>query len=281
MSPGGRSERVERLRAEIARLETDGAARFPAGAPRRVALGRDLSLDRVLRGGLLRGGLTEVVPARPADAGAASGFALALAARFAHTGGTILWIVEDGAAREDGLPYLPGLRRHGLDDARLLVVRTPAGTDTLWAMEEALKCRALAVVLAELRRTKSYDLVASRRLVLAAARGGTPGVLLATGAPGGAASLSSAAQVRFEIGAGTSPVRPAADPRRPPLPGPAAWHVRLARIRAGPTGAAPFDWTRLWPLVWDHEEARFCDALPLSAPALPRDGSHPAAARVA
>ncbi len=263
MSQGGRSEQVDVLRDVIARIEGDGAiaARFDAGLPRRVPLGRGLALDLMLRGGLGRGALHEVVAAAPGDAAAASGFALALAARFARKG-TIVWIVEDAARAEHGAPYAPGLAAHGIDPGRLIVVATATAQDSLWAMEEALKAQASAVV-ADLWRVKAYDLVASRRLVLAAQKGATPGILVAAGAPGLAARLSSAAETRFEIAAAPGPALASAGASsgaRLPLPGRAAWAVRLARIRAGPAAHDP---DRFWPLVWNHEEAWFCDALPL------------------
>ena len=281
MSRGGRSERVGFLRDAIARIEGDGsiAVRFadsPAGTARSVRLGRDLALDGALRGGLGRGALHEVVAAAPGDAGAACGFALALAIRFStDTKAPVVWIVEDAARAENGAPHAPGLAAHGLDPDRLIVVATTNSQDSLWAMEEALKCRAGAVV-ADLWRAKAYDLVASRRLVLAAQKSGTPGILV-PGTTGCARTLSSAARTRFEVRAVSSRAVPSAGGRIP-LPGHANWGVRLARIRAGPTGVAAFDWEKFWPLVWDHEEAWFRDALPLPPSADLRDRPHPQAA---
>ena len=289
MSSGGRSEQVGALRDVIARIEGEGAFVPAFGrqdshtrAPRKVALGRaggELALDRLLRGGIGRGTLNEVVAAAAGDAGAASGFALALAARFADEMGRetaaapVVWVMEDAARAEGGAPYAPGLAAHGLDPARLLLVRAKGGTDALWAAEEALKCRAVAAVVVDLWRAKTYDLVASRRLLLAAAAGGTPAILVPAGAPG--AALSSAAQARFTVAAAPGPHLEAGS--RVPIPGRAAWAVRLARIRAGPAGAsAGFDWEKIWPLVWDHQEARLCDALPVPSSALPRDRPHPA-----
>lgn len=279
MSLGGRSEQVGFLRDAIARIESNGspAAHFGETGPvQGIALGQDVALDRVLRGGLRRSALHEVLAASPGDAAAASGFALALAVRFAAaaSGAPVVWILEDAARAELGAPYAPGLAAHGLDPGRLVVVRTLSGADSLWAMEEALKSRAVAAVVLDLWRTKVYDLVASRRLALAAQKSGTPGLLVPAGAPGTAQDLSSAAQTRFEVGAASGSNAAGAFI---PLPGRAAWAVRLARIRAGPAVGA-FDWEKFWPLVWDHEEARFCDALPLPAPALPRDRPYPAAA---
>lgn len=281
MSLGGRSEQVGFLRDVIARIEGSAPSLGVVRPAARVALGMEgaFALDHVLGGGLARGTLHEVVAARPGDAGATCGFALALAARFAaDTRTTVVWIVEDGARLESGAPYAPGLAAHGLDPARLVVVRTANGADTLWAMEEALKCRGLAVVVADLWRTKPYDLVASRRLVLAAQKSATPGILVPAGAAGTAQALSSAARTRFEVAAAPGSLIASAGERLP-LPGAAAWTVRLARIRAGPDGHAEnFDWEKIWPLVWDHEEARFRDALSLHPPALLRDRPHTSAA---
>lgn len=285
MSPGGRADQVGALRERIARIEGDGsvAPSFGRKATAKVALGRagrELALDHALGGGLARGTLNEVVATAAGDAGAASGFALALAARFAADApgprAPVVWVMEDAARAEGGAPYAPGLAAHGLDPARLLCVRAKGGADALWAAEEALRCRAVAAVVIDLWRTRSYDLVASRRLLLAAAAGGAPAILVPAGAPG--VAPSSAAQVRFAVAAAGG--RGIAMAPRLPIPGRAAWAVRLARIRAGPAGIpAGFDWEKIWPLVWHQEEACLCDALPVPPPSHARDRPYPAAAR--
>lgn len=287
MSPGGRAEQMGALRERIARIEGDGSV-APSFGRRMVAAkvalgrraGRELGLDRVLDGGLARGTLNEVVAETARDSGAACGFALALAARFADEAqgpsAPVVWVMEDAARAEGGAPYAPGLAAHGLDPGRLLVVRARGGTDALWAAEEALRCRAVAAVVIDLWRIKTYDLVASRRLLLAAAAGGTPAILVPAGAPG--VAPSSAAQVRFAVAAAGG--RGIAMAPRLPVPGRAAWAVRLARIRAGPAGIpAGFDWEKIWPLVWHQQEARLCDALPVPPPSHARDRPGPAKAR--
>lgn len=278
MSPGGRADQVGFLRDAIARIEANGrraqAAFAPAGGRGlRPRLG-ETGLDQALKGRLGRGALHEIVAASPGDAAAASGFALALATRFAAPcppASSIVWIIEDQAKAEAGLPYAPGLAIHGLDPRRLIVVATASGQDTFWAMEEALRCKSLAAVVAEVWRLKTYDLAASRRLHLAAQKSGTPGLLIPAGAAGEASRLSSAARTRFEVRAMPGPPRASAADRTP-IPGPAAFAVRIARIRAGP-GASPdaFDRDRFWPVLWDHEEACFRDALPLPVSARDRD----------
>ncbi len=268
------------LRDAIARIEGSAPARFSDARPARsrVALGPDLALDAALRGGLRRGALHEVVAATPGDAGAASGFALALAVRLATEGcAPVIWILEDEARAEGGAPYAPGLAEHGMSPDRLIVVGTATGPDSLWAMEEALKCRAVGAVVADLWRTRSYDLTASRRLVLAARANGTTGLLVPAGAAGMASVFASAAHTRFEVSAAPGlPVGAAGG--RLPLPGRAAWSVRLARNRTGPStgdgeSGSDLDRDRVWPLAWDHGKAWFRDALPF--PLVSHDADRP------
>ncbi|WP_020176692.1 ImuA family protein [Methyloferula stellata] len=282
--PAGLSERVDFLRAKIASLEAmDGEStsgrRWNAGIRRmpRVGLGdaQELcSLDRALQGGLEPGALHEIVAARPAARTAASGFAFALAARFAgasaKTRAAIVWIVEAKAARETGALYGPGLALLGLDPSRLVLVETRDAQESLWAMEEALKCRSSAAVIGEIwGLAKIYDLAASRRLLLAARKSATPGLLVAAGLAGEAEHLSSGAGTRFEIGTSASPHLASAGGRQP-MPGKTVWTVRLVKARAGPQGFG-FDRDKVHPLTWDPEKACFRDALSFAVPSISSD----------
>jgi protein ImuA len=144
--------------------------------------------------------------------------------------------------------------------------------DTLWVMEEALKCRGVSAVLAETwAKPRDYSLTVSRRLAFAAKAGGTAGLLRHAKAAGAADVMSSAAAIRFEIAARRSlPVPPAG--RGPPLPGPAAWGVRVARMRAGAAGlGCGLDWQKFSDVAWDHEETCFRDALSLPMAAASRN----------
>jgi protein ImuA len=292
MSLAGSSERIGFLRQTLARIEAQAFPASPAAAaqvvwrshkPERIALGaQNFSLDRVLGGGLQIGALHDIVAAHPRDAAAAAAFAAALAIRFgsAQSRSAFVWIVEDIGAREEGLPYAPGLRLHGLDPARLILVRTINVRDTLWVMEEALKCRGVSAVLAETwARPKDYSLTVSRRLALAARAGGSAGLLRHASAAGEADAIVSAAATRFEIAARRSLPLPAAG-RGPPLPGPAAWGVRVARMRAGAAGLGrALDWQKFSDVAWNHEETCFRDALSLPLSAAPRN--RPAHAAIA
>ncbi len=193
----------------------------------------------------------------------------------------IIWIVEDFARLEGGAPYGPGLALHGVDPASLILVHTASAKDSLWAMEEALKCRGVAAVIGEIwSLEKIYDLTAARRLALAAQSGGASALMLAAGMAGAADRLASCAHTRFEVFAhrGVSAQRGSSLPGLPlpglPLPGLACWSVRIVKARGGAEGAVSI------ALLWDHEEGCFRDAFPLHliADAGDRPG-HPADAR--
>jgi protein ImuA len=252
---------IAALRATLARLGRGGSA-MPAS---RFGLG-SRGVDGRLSGGLAAGELHEIVAAGAGDAGAASGFAAMLAARVAaERPGVVVWIVEDMAVRESGLPDGHGLAAHGLDPARLVLVRVPRAGDGLRAAEDALKARGLAAAIVEFAGApKAYDLVASRRLLLAARAGGAPAFVLMTGAGAVSARLSSVAATRWEIAATASGREAGGTPGR-------------ARIRAGLVrlrGGLPHVWT----LELDHERGllREGPSLPLDHAAAPAD--RPAAA---
>ncbi len=258
MSQGGSSERLFFLRRRIAALEAQGGARLSASPP----AAQDGPLG-ALRAALAAGGLAEVVPTRPRDCAAAAGFAFAFASPAARRG--LVWIVEDMAAREIGLPYGRGLAAAGLDPRRLALVRTRRGRETLWAMEEALKAGAGAVLAESWIAPAAYDLTASRRLLLAARRGGGLGLLLPLRAAGEAARLASAADARFEAGALPHPAPPARNTLALPTPGPLAWRLRLVKARARLlAGRDSFGWR---DLLFDPETCVFADAFPQRVPA--------------
>jgi protein ImuA len=220
------------------------------------------AFDAVLGGGLADDALHEIVPAQPADRAAAMGFALALAARFLSQRPASALVISEGfAADESGALYGPGLVAHGLALSRLVFVRAPDAALAFWAIEEALKCGAPAVVIGEIWSLKGYSLAASRRLLLAARKGRTPALLIMASAYGQAERLSSAAETRFEIAAAPSATIPAA--AGPDLPGPFACEARLIKARlarAGPEGPVQaFDPGRVIRLEWRSQDMTFKD----------------------
>ena len=170
------ADALRRVIHGIEEARSPGRPRLPLGVP---------EIDRTLPGGGLRlGSIHEV-----AGDEAATGFCAALLARAAKAGasggargeapggvpggareGSLLWL-----ARGDDL-YAPGLVRYGIGAGQLLVVSgLHRQDDMLWAMEEALRCRAVRGVVAE---TGRIGLAAGRRLMLAAEGTGVLGLVL-------------------------------------------------------------------------------------------------------
>lgn len=215
--PLDRAALVSALRARIAPLERPAAPVEEGAVPLAPAI--DAALPW---GGLARAGLHEILAADP---GAAGGFCAILLARAAAGGrGPVLWI----APEPDAWP--PGLARFGLSPADLILVRAPRPEDGLWAMEETLRCTAVAAALLALREV---DMTAARRLQLAAEAGGALGLLLRPDAEN-PAPIAALTRWRVTAIAGTSgSPHDLGDPR---------WQLDLLRCRAGRPGA--------WSVTW-------------------------------
>ena len=202
-------------------------------------------IDHALGGGLARAALHEVAAAGESAITAATQFALGVAAH-AQEPRAVVWIAEEIGLRENGAPYGPGLDDLGLRPERLVTVAAAKPRDVLGAMEEALRCRAVAVVIGEIRSAR-LDLAASRRLSLAAGHRDVCAFLLRT-APG---TDASAAATRWTVAGARSRANAAG-------PGPARLSVLLTRNRHGPVG--------LWTLEWHRGERRFDLAPSVSQP---------------
>ena len=147
--------------------------------------------------------------------------------------GTVLVCQSRGGAARFGRLHGPGWRDLGLEPADLLILRARRERDVPWAMEEGLRCGALAAVLAE---AEGIEFTVSRRLALAAAEGGTPALLLRHDALGPA----SAALTRWRVTA--LPGR--ADPFDEGAPGLPRWRLALVRARGGRPATCDVEWNR-------------------------------------
>jgi protein ImuA len=104
------------------------------------------AVDHCLDGGLACGGLHEVRSPLARDIGAATGFALGLAARAIQADRSgrsgIVW-VSDPATRVDGGGLFPaGLAQYGLDPSSMTIVEPGDLQGAMWAADEAAGCRA-------------------------------------------------------------------------------------------------------------------------------------------
>ncbi|WP_029274555.1 ImuA family protein [Pedobacter borealis] len=110
----------------------------------------------------------EFISPTVADAAATTGFMAGLMGHLMQQDGTCLWV---GTERQ---LFPPGLKAFGLDPDRIIFVDLRWDRDVLWAVEEALKCEKLTVVVAEL---KEINLTESRRLQLAVEKSRVTGFL--------------------------------------------------------------------------------------------------------
>lgn len=222
------------LRKSVAALE----GRQRADPHARIRTGHD-GVDMALGGGFARGKMHELFDA-DGDATASSAFALILAL-LAGEGRPLLWLRTDGAARQGGQVYGPGLVDMGVDPACLLLATMPDEATVLKAAADALRCPALGAMLIECPGTpRILDLTASRRLTLAAEAHGVTAFLVRVGAE----PAPSAAETRWRVG--SAPSAPlAAD-----TPGRSAFDITLLRRRSGPDGLR-------WHLEWNRDRRCF------------------------
>jgi protein ImuA len=254
----GSHELLSALRERVRRIERPSAAAHGV-APLAVA-----AIDLVLpQGGLARGALHEILGAGgdEEDGALAAAFAAIILTRLLPAAaGIVLWCL----VRAD--IYGPGLALHGLDPARLVLVRARRDADILGAMEEGLRAPGVAAVVGEVGMLPA---VASRRLQLAAEHSGVTALALRRWRDGGQAArqrdLANAAATRWRIAA--LPSRP----RRLELPflspsqgewevceepgvGNPHWRIELLRCRGGAAAC------------WEVEVADAAGSLSLVAP---------------
>lgn len=160
--------------------------------------------------------LSEVFPEPGAEA-AAIGFVLA---RLGSGTEPVLWIQDRLVQRETGRPFLAGL---GLRRP-LMVMQLSRPVDVMTAVEEGLRCRVLAAVIAEIRgNPPAVNFTAMKRLALRSEASAVPCWLIRQ-----AAGVDlSAARDRWRIATLPSPPHP----DDPQAPGDPRWRIELFRSR--------------------------------------------------
>jgi len=214
MSSPDQRQRLAALRATIADIE-----RKPALAEARARVETGAGGFPRLQGGLVQ----EIFTDKNHQIGAGLGFALAQAGSLL-TGRreAVLHLQLAGETAFPGLPYAPGLDAAGFAAGRLVLVRAADMAELLWAAEEAVSCRAVAAVIAEIGGTaRRFDFTASRRLSLRASAAGCSLFLLRAGP----ARPASAAHLRWHL----LPARSGPRPYDARAPGAPRWQVRLER----------------------------------------------------
>jgi protein ImuA len=253
---GARTNTLATLRGSIERIETHAEAMVPG----RVALGH-ADADATLQGGLAIGAVHEVF-AEGRQGAVATGFVAALAGR-ASARRPLLWVRQDFTEIELGALSMNGLAELGLDPRLLVTVRAADVDTALRTAADALACDALGGVVLEVwGEARPLDLVASRKLTLAAQMSGVTALLLRVGAE----PQPSTAETRWIVRAAHSP--PAVSAWGAPL-----FDAQLVRNRHGPVGR--------WIMEWKCDECLFSKpaAYPQPVVAAPVHRSHQAPAR--
>ena len=222
-APSRRME-LETLRARIAAIEK----RPPLAAPSLAAgntISRPVGVEDLLS--TPAGALHEVYAYEHRQSGVAFGFTLGLAQRLLGGGRrALLYLQLASEAQELGLPYGLGLSSFGIDPDTLVIGRPQTPVELLWALEEAIACRAVAGVIADVASyPKALDFTASRRLSLRTAASGTSAFLIRYGT----GREASAAKLRWHV----TPVLSAADRWDPAAPGLPRLAVEIEKRRLG------------------------------------------------
>jgi protein ImuA len=264
--------RIDALRHSLALLERATGMIDEAVAPTELGIAE---IDNALGGGgLARGALHEIAAVRESAIAAATGFTLGLVARalgksvITNNFGSlpvttrnsrrcnrlpcesslarksVLWIAETFSLAENGAFYAPGLDQAGVAPQKLLTVTARRTRDVLWAMEEALRCRAVGVVIGEIR--SSIDPVTIRRLAHAAATGGALGLVLRPRPDAAPCAFATRWIVQPAPSAAVVSQR---ENRTDHELGPPRLLVRLNRNRRGQPGE--------WIVEWNSVEQRF------------------------
>lgn len=237
------------LRGEIGHLESeaDGLARTSLGH-------RDA--DTLLQGGLVRSAVHEVF-ASGQHGVTAAGFTAGLAQRLGAQR-PLLWVRQNFVDVESGALSATGLSELGLDARRFIRVHAHDVKIALRIAADALACDALGTVVLDIwGEAKALDLVATRKLTLAARASHVTCLVLRT-----AASLSaSTAETRWVV-------RAARSMSKADIWGHPTFDAELVRNRHGQTGR--------WIMEWKRDEAIFRDVAAYPQPMVTAPADRPA-----
>jgi protein ImuA len=254
-----RTNTLANLRGCIERIEAPGEAH----ALNKVRLGH-AEADATLQGGLAVGAMHEVFAQAGRQSAAATGFVAGLAGRITARR-PLVWVRQDFSEIESGALSMNGLAELGLDPRLVVTVRAVDVDTALRTAADALACDAIGVVVLEVwGEARALDLVASRKLTLAAQASGVTGLLLRVAAE----PQPSTAETRWIVRAAHSPPAALWSAWGAPM-----FDAQLVRNRHGPVGR--------WIMEWKCDECLFEKpaAYPQPVAAAPAHRPHQAPAR--
>jgi protein ImuA len=177
------------------------------------------------------GAIHEFVSIGAEDASASTGFIAGVLSKLMKSGGAVLWI---GSSRT---LFPPALASFGIDPDKIIFIDLQNQRDVLWAMEEALKCDALAAVVGEMQE---LSFTVSRRFQLAVEQSRVTGFILRRN-PRNLTTTACIARWKITSLPGTF------DNDMPGVGFP-HWNVELLKIRNGKPGT--------WQLKWIGKKFR-------------------------
>jgi len=216
---------VSRLQKDI--LQWEGYKPPAGGIREQLGLG---PLETVFPHGIFpKSTVHELVCASSEQAAASGGLITGILSLLIQQGGVCVWI---GRARP---LFAPALASFGVAPHQVIFISLLKDKDTLWVMEEALKCPGLTAVVCELGE---MDFKQSQRFQHAVERSRVTGFVLRNAYRLGSTACAARWQVRH---------LPSISPGGLPGLGHCRWQVDLLKVRNGQTGS--------WVLQW--QEGRF------------------------
>jgi protein ImuA len=171
------------------------------------------------------GAIHEFLSSTPETMASSIGFLSALLEVFMKNGQSALWVSSSRCV------FPPALKAFGIEPDRILFACIKKEKDIAWAMEEALKCEALAAVVGEVQ---DISFTASRRLQLAVEQSQVTGFLLRRNPR---SITSSACISRWRV----TPLPSEPKDEMPGIGSP-RWNVELLKVRNGKAGNWQVEW---------------------------------------
>ncbi|TWR26202.1 Error-prone repair protein ImuA [Mucilaginibacter achroorhodeus] len=213
---------IERLQKDI--LGWQGFVSPAVGEQKGIGLG---PVETAFPNGVFpTGNIHEMLCGQQEQAAATSGLMMGILSVLMKNGGACIWI-------STGRKFFPAsAHQFGVAAHRLVFVDTQRERDTLWAMEEALKCESIAAVVAEVN---DLSFAQSRRLQLVVEASKVTGFVMRSNLQ----KLSTTTCVaRWQV-------TPLPSQTEGDLPGVGfpCWQVQLLRVRNGLPGTWQLSWS--------------------------------------
>ena len=219
---GGKSAVVSRLQREILQMQSYK----PLSAQTQGIPGLKMIEDAFPNGVFPTGTIHEFLTYEQEHMAATSGFIGGVLKSLAKGDSICIWV----SAMRRSFPI--AFKSFGMMPDRILFIDLEREKDVLWATEEALKCKGIGAVIAEVRE---LTFMQSRRLQLAVEESKVTGFILRN-APRRICTTASTA--RWQI-----IPRPSVQEGSLPGVGHPRWEVNLQKVRNGRPGKWTIEWT--------------------------------------